>query len=128
MRSATRALGITAAVSVLAAVSGCNVFDNLSDRLKTCMDTPIDLINSEQTRSAVNIVGPEEAIVPENLLQSGQSRRISLCIERGNRKRFRVEQDGTVLAVVNCVASFSNYETRVLSVIWTPRGLTCENW
>jgi len=128
MRSASRALGIAALMGTLAVVPGCNLFDDLSDHFKTCEDVPVDLINSEQTRSSVNIAGPEEAFLPENLLASGRSRRISLCIERGDRKRFRVEQNGDVIAALNCVASRSSYEARAVSVIWTPRGLTCEDW
>ena len=128
MRSLGRALRGVAALGALVAVSGCGVFDDLSDRFKTCEDTPVDLINSEQTRFAVNIAGPEEEFKPENLLESGRSRRIFLCLERGNRKRFRVEQDGQVVAVVNCVASYSSYETRVVAVVWTPGGIVCQGW
>jgi len=128
MRSFGRALTIVTAAGVWLTASGCNVFDDLSDRFKTCDDTPVDLVNSEQTRFPVNIAGPEEGFLPENVLPSGGSRRIFLCLERGNRKRFRVEQEGTIVAVVNCVASYSSYETRVVSVVWTPTGIVCEGW
>ena len=128
MRGLGRALGTLTAAGLLLAASGCNVFNDLTDRFKTCEDTPVDLVNSEQTRFAVNIAGPEEDFNPDLLLQSGSSRRIYLCLEKGNRKKFRVERDGTVIAVVNCVASHSSYETRTVSVIWTPTGITCEGW
>lgn len=128
MRALSRAVRIGTAAGVLLAASGCNVFDDLTDRFKTCEDTPVDLINDQQTRHAVNIAGPEEDFRPENLLESGQQRRILLCLERGNRKRFRVEQDGQVVAVVNCVASHSSYETRTVIVRWTPTGISCEGW
>lgn len=128
MRSLGRAFTIVTAAGVFAAATGCGVFDDLSDRFKTCEDTPVDLVNSEQTRVEVNIAGPEEQFHPENVLPSGHSRRIFLCLERGNRKRFRVEQNGQIVAVVNCVASHSSYETRVVSVVWTPTGIVCEGW
>jgi hypothetical protein len=128
MRALSRALTMVIAAGVCLAAPGCNVFDDLSDRFKTCEDTPVDLVNSEQTRFAVNIAGPEEDFLPENVLESGDSRRIFLCLERGNRKRFRVEQDGRIVAVVNCVASYSSYETRVVSAVWTPTGIVCEGW
>src|SRR5512138_2785540 len=106
MRSPGRAgsLSITA-LAALAAV-GCN----LSDRLRTCEHVPVDLVNDPQTRAVVNIAGPEEAFLPENRLDSGASRRIVLCLERGDRKKFRAEQNGVVVAVANCVASLSTYE------------------
>jgi hypothetical protein len=128
MRSLSRAFTLVTAAGVLFAAAGCNVFDDLNDRFKTCEDTPVDLVNSEQTRFPVNIAGPEEDFLPENVLASGASRRIYLCLERGNRKRFRVEQNGQIVAVVNCVASYSSYETRVVSVVWTPTGIVCEGW
>jgi len=128
MRGWSRAFGFLVATAVWLAASGCNVFDDLTDRFKTCEDTPVDLVNSMQTRFAVNIAGPEEDFHANNRLESGESRRIYLCLERGNRKRFRVEQDGNVVAVVNCVASHSSYETRTVSVVWTPTGVVCEGW
>jgi hypothetical protein len=117
-----------AAAAVLAATAGCGIFDDLSDRFKTCDDTPVDLVNSQQTRNAVNIAGPEEDFRPENVLESGASRRIFLCLEKGNRKRFRVEENGQVVAALNCVASRASYEARVVQVIWTPTGLVCKDW
>ena len=126
MRS--QGLGVGMAVAMLAVGTGCGVFDDLSDRFKTCEDTPVDLINSEQTRATVNIAGPEEGFREENELLSGRSRRIFLCLERGDRKRFRVEREGQVIAAVNCVASLSSYEARTVSVIWTPAGLRCDGW
>lgn len=128
MRSFRRVLMTLTAAGVLLATGGCGVFDDLSDRFKTCEDTPVDLVNSEQTRFAVNIAGPEEDFHPDNVIQSGHSRRIFLCLERGNRKRFRVQQGDQIVAVVNCVASHSSYETRVVSVVWTPTGIVCEGW
>jgi len=128
MRSWSRALTTVMAAGVLFSAAGCGVFDDLSDRFKTCEDTPVDLVNSEQTRFPVNIAGPEEDFHPDNVIQSGHSRRIFLCLERGNRKRFRVEQAGQIVAVVNCVASHSSYETRIVSVVWTPTGIVCEGW
>jgi hypothetical protein len=126
MRS--RGLVVVAALGTLLGGMGCGVFDDLSERFKTCEDTPVDLVNSQQTREEVHIVGPEEVITEENHMASGASRTIYLCIERGDRKRFRVERDGEIIAVVNCVASYSSYETRRVSVIWTPSGLACEGW
>jgi hypothetical protein len=121
-------LRVGMAVVMLVVGTGCGVFDDLADRFKTCEETPVDLVNSQQTRAAVNIAGPEEDFRPENELESGGSRRIFLCLEKGDRKRFRVEREGQVIAAVNCVASHSSYEARTVSVVWTPAGIRCEGW
>jgi len=125
-----RLRGLRAGTVLIALVlgTGCGVFDDLSDRFKTCEETPVDIVNSQQTRAAVHIAGPEEDFSDQNRLESGASRRISLCLERGDRKRFRVMRDGVVLEATNCVASYSSYEARTVSVVWTPSGIRCEGW
>jgi len=128
MRSLSRVVRLATAGAVLMGAGGCGIFDDLSDRFKTCDDTPVVLVNSQQTRVAVNIAGPEEEFKPENELESGQSRTISLCLEKGNRKRFRVLENGVVVVALNCVASRSSYEARSVRVVWTPTGLLCQDW
>src|SRR5437764_1292179 len=109
MRS--RRFVLVAALGTLLGGTACGVFDDLDDRFKSCRDTPVDLINSEQTVEEVHIVGPDEFINEDNHMKSGASRTISMCIERGDRVKFRVERDGDIIAMVNCVASRSSYET-----------------
>jgi hypothetical protein len=128
MRAWSRVGRILAAAGVASATQGCGIFDDLSDRFKTCDDTPVDLVNSQQTRNSVTIAGPEEDFKPEYELASGASRRIHLCLEEGDRKRFRVLENGVVVVALNCVASRSSYEARTVQVVWTPTGLVCRDW
>jgi hypothetical protein len=128
-RGLNRGSGIAAAFGLLVVGAGCGVFEDLSDRLKTCEDTAVVLLNDPQTRETVNLIGPDEVFGGQNLLASGHSRRISLCLERGDRKEFRVGRNNVEeVAVVNCVASLSSYDSRTVTVAWTPLGIECRNW
>jgi hypothetical protein len=121
--------GLLTAALIFAVTAGCEVFEDIGDRFKTCEDTSIVLTNSQQTRVAVNIIGPEEVFAQENLLESGQSRNIVLCMDHGDRKLFQVRQGGEIVESVNCVASHDSYTGRPKpSVVWTQDDLLCENW
>lgn len=127
-RWSERRIGIVAAAFGLAALSGCNTFENLKDRFKTCQDTIVVLTNSPQTIVPVNLIGPDETFAPTNLLRSGESRELFLCLEKGDRKLFQVWREGQEVAAVNCVASLADYLAHHPAVLWTPEGIMCDGW
>lgn len=92
----------------------------------------VDLVNSPQTIASFHIVTEDESPTSENLLASGASRRIPMCLEKGYRKKFRVFRANDFapgpLADVFCVAGKSSYESTIPSVVWTPVGFSCQNW
>jgi len=108
---------------------GC---DWVQDRFRSCGHLQVDLANSMQTSDSVHVLAEEERAVEATLLVSGSSRRILLCVERGDAKRFRaLTADGQqTLAVSNCVVSRGRYEyeAAVSRVVWYTDGLACENW
>jgi hypothetical protein len=120
-----------AAAACAASLAGCGLVDPLDDRLKTCRDARVDLVNSQQTLGPVHLAAEEEVFSEATWLPSGASRRITLCLERGDRKGFRAgDRGGAVLAAATCVAerTSSAYESTVVRVVWTPAGLLCEGW
>jgi hypothetical protein len=123
----TRALRAAAAAICVLAASGC---DWLDDRLQTCGYMRVDLTNSEQSIDPVSVLTEAEKPFPEAVLASGSSRRLEMCVERGDAKRFRAMRRDETLATANCVVSRHRYEyeTTVARVVWDPRGLVCENW
>ncbi len=123
--SGTRGALLLAGMALSAA--GCGY---LEDRLKTCQDTPVELINSDQTLGPIHLLAPGESATSETLLQSGQTRRVFLCLDRGGSQRFRAQQSGDPqpVAASNCVATRATYEAARPRVLWTPVGLRCEGW
>ena len=121
-----RSLGLACALIGLLA-AGC---DFLQDRLRSCGHMQVDLLNSQQSIEPVSILAEGEQPFPEAVLASGAARRIVVCVERGDAKRFRAVRGGDTLAIANCVVSRARYEyeTTVARVVWDPRGLSCENW
>ena len=115
------------AIALLGA-GGCDVFDDLSDRFKTCEDTVVVMTNDPQTRGTISMIAPDEVFGDQAVLASGHSREVSLCLERGDRKRFRVAENGVEIAAVNCVASLANYETARPTVVWIKDKIRCDNW
>lgn len=108
--------------------SGCGF---LEDRFKSCDDVRVDLVNDDQTLGPFHIVAEEERPGPENLLQSGDARRISQCLDKGYRKEFRVFRPNDFSAPIanaKCAASHTSYESIVPRVRWTPIGIICDNW
>jgi len=106
---------------------GC---EYLEDRFKTCRDTRVDLVNSDQSLAAMHIVGPNERATDATLLEPRQTRRTMQCLERGDTRKYRAIPPGQwdPVAIVNCVAANASYEGDVLEVVWTVRGFRCEGW
>jgi hypothetical protein len=124
----THAIGILA-VGVLLGLSGCDAVDNLKDRFKTCQDTVVFLENNPQSIHPVYILGPDEPFFLGSRLRPAEQRPLSLCLEKGDHKHFRVyAEDGSLIAASDCAASLSNYEAQHPVVSWTPDGLTCIGW
>lgn len=106
--------------------------DWLQDRFRTCGHLQVDLTNSMQSIGPVHVLAHEELASDATLLASGSSRRILLCVERGDAKRFRALTSNGLqtLAVSNCTVSRGRYEyeATISRVVWYPSGLACENW
>jgi hypothetical protein len=119
-----------AVLAALAAAStGCDgISDYLTNRFKTCDDVRADLINSEQSRFPIYLTGPGEDRSDSTFLESGQKRSISLCLERGDAKRFLAHDQSQVVATINCVAFKASYEGSFVKVIWSPAGFICQDW
>ena len=124
-----RRKGLPAAAAALASLLWPSC-DWVQDRFRQCGHMQVALLNSEQSIDPVQILAEGEQHSAEAVLASGASRGLSLCVERGDAKRFRALRGATVLAVANCVVSRARYEyeTTVARVVWDPRGLVCENW
>lgn len=120
---------LLAAALITTALCGLGC-EYVNDRFRTCKDLAIDLVNSQQNREAVNLIAEDETFTADNLVAEGASRRRILCVERGDRKRFRAGRNGEVLGVVNCVVSKAafQYEVGSARVVWGPTGFVCENW
>lgn len=120
--------GPRAALAALLLTS--NACDWLHDRFRACGHQTVELLNSDQAIQPVMILAEEESESAEAELVSGASRRLELCVERGDAKRFRARRGGETLAVANCTVSRSRYEyeATVVRVVWDARGLACENW
>jgi hypothetical protein len=112
------------ALTVLATL-GCDFF---RDHLKTCRDTRVQIVNSQQTLSPIAIAGPNEDFTAESVLASGASRSIGLCLDRGDRAEFRASRDHVVIASISCVVIASPGENVTPSVVWTLQGFRCEGW
>jgi hypothetical protein len=121
--------GAATIVGLACALSSCDWLNEIDDRLKSCHDCEVRLVNDEQTIAPVHIIGPKEGVRTDTLLQSGQSRGLVLCLDLGHGYNFRVEsEDGRELAAVKCPASRSSYDGITPSVVWTPIGLRCIDW
>ena len=116
-----------ALAALLLTTGGC---DWLHDRFRECGHQTVELLNSEQSIGPVAILAEGERDSDEAVLASGASRRLELCVERGDAKRFRAVRGGETLAVANCTVSRSRYqyEATIVRVVWDARGLVCENW
>ena len=115
------------ALACLTGLGGC---DFVEDHLRTCGSLRVDLTNSQQARLPVHLAAETESFSADTLLVSGASRRIVLCVERGDRRAFRALRDGEVIGATTCVVSKARheYESSIARVIWAPGGFRCENW
>jgi hypothetical protein len=120
------------AVSVLAVLAhgSCNLLDWAQDRTRNCERLSIDLVNRSLVALPVNIAPDSEPYGDVNLLRAGQTRRISECVEEGNRKRFRAGRGGVTLDIANCVVAREDFqrEFETARVVWDVERLYCENW
>ena len=122
--------GIRIAPALLALVSlGCS----LEQRLKSCRDLRIDLVNALPSEGPVHIAAEGEPLSDSTLLPAiagGSSRSIVECVERGDSKRFRAAYGTQVVAVVACTVSHSSsdLEGATARVVWGKQGLACEGW
>ena len=104
-----------------------------------------DIRGADSTKAAVRLtIVPSEG--PVHIAQEGEAlsndvtllpavaggstRSISVCGERGDRKRFRAAYGNVVVATATCVVSHSTEELESITarVVWTNQGLLCENW
>jgi hypothetical protein len=109
------------------APAGC---DYLEDRLITCTDLRVDLVNSRQSGSGVYIAAEGEGATPETYLDPGATRRILECVRKGDRRTYRAFRDTELIGQATCVVS-RNREALgavVSRVEWVPGGFRCENW
>jgi hypothetical protein len=125
-----RELPLLPLLLVLACLTGLGGCDLVEDHLRTCGSLRVDLTNSQQARLPVHLAAENESFSADTLLASGASRRIVLCVERGDRKAFRAMRDGDVIGATTCVVSKARqeYESSIARVIWAPGGFRCENW
>jgi hypothetical protein len=127
--------GRTASVLLMAALGalgpGCN---DLENRLKTCRDFRVDLVNALPSEGAVHIAQEGEALSNDVTLlparAGGSSRTISVCAERGDRKKFIAAYGIVQVDTATCVVSHATEELEVVSarVAWTNQGLVCQDW
>jgi hypothetical protein len=122
-----QALRATAAAGLLLALPGC---DFVQDRFRECRHLRIDLENRGGSGQPVNLVLEGERYGDENLVPWLASRRVEVCAERGDVKRFRAGRGDQTLAISNCVVTRPTYEYEhtVARVVWDRGELGCENW
>jgi hypothetical protein len=123
----TRFAVVACLLAVAVATPGC---DWVQDRFRTCGHVTVEMRVDRQNRFEAHVAAHEEEFSAATLLQPGQSRRIALCLERGDRVRFRSEQFGAVNRVSTCVYSKNRIEAEftTVRVVLYPDQLACENW
>ena len=126
MRTAPLAVAVTAVI----AHASCNLFEWAEDRARACDVVQIDLVNRSLVAEPVNIAIEGEPFANANLLLAGQTRRLTECVEEGDRRRFRAGRGGVTLDDANCVVSREAHELEfeVARVVWDVEELYCENW
>lgn len=122
-----RRLVKTMALAALLALPGC---DWVQDRFRECRHLRIDLENRGGSGQPVNLVLEGERYANENLVPWLSSRRVEVCAERGDVKRFRAGRSDETLAIANCVVTRPTYEyeNNVARVVFDRERLDCENW
>ena len=122
----------SAALLALALAGGlsCNSLEN---RLKTCRDLRVDLVNALPSEGPVHIARDGEGLNETTLLPAvpgGSTRTISVCVERGDRQGFVAAYGNTIVARANCVVTrgAEELESATSRVAWRNQGLLCEGW
>ena len=115
------------ALAGLVFLPGC---DFVQDRFRECRHLRIDLENRGGSGQSVNLVLEGERFGDDNVVPWLASRRVEVCAERGDVKRFRAGRSDQTLAIANCVVTRPTYEyeTNVARVVWDRGELGCENW
>jgi hypothetical protein len=120
-------------VLVLAAAGALAACGPLDERLKTCRDLRLELVNALASEGPIHIALEGEGLSTATLLPAvpgGSTRSLTVCVEKGDRKRFRAAQGDTVVGVATCVVSrtANDLEAASARVVWTKAGLVCEGW
>jgi hypothetical protein len=125
-----RGAGAPLTAALLLTVLAVPSCDYLDDRLKSCSDLQIDLVNSRQSIQGVSIAAEGEGAGPETYLEPGATRRTVECVRKGDRRTYRVFEGTSVVAQATCVVSRSReaLDAVVARVEWLPGGLRCQNW
>jgi hypothetical protein len=114
---------------LLVTLPGCQY---LQDRVRECAHVQVDLVHLRLQGQPVNLVPEHEPYSNENLVYPGQTRSLTLCVERGDIKRFRVGLGQNTIAITNCAVSRATYEyeaTGPLRVVFTDHDtLECQGW
>lgn len=115
------------ALAGLVVLPGC---DWVQDRFRECEHLRIDLENQGNSGEAVHIAPEGESFGAENLVPWLSSRRVEVCVERGDVKRFRAGFAGGTIYIANCVVTRATYEYEfnTARVVFDRDLLTCENW
>lgn len=127
-----RAVWTAAALAL--ALGGSVACDSLENRLKTCRTLRVDLVNALPSEGAVHIAAESEPLSNDVTLlpavPGGSTRSIELCVEKGDRKRFRAAYGNVIVAEATCVVSRTADELQAATarVVWGNRGLLCEGW
>lgn len=122
-----RRLAPGAGLLVMLLTGGC---DWVQDRFRECRHIDVDLKNMPLGNAPLNMIMEGEELSTDNLVGGGASRRVSICAERGDRKRFYAARGGEFLGVVNCVLSRDPHEyiATVARVVWDADHFVCENF
>jgi hypothetical protein len=123
-----------AALAVLALGAGGLSCNSLEGRLKTCRDLRLQLVNALPSEGPVHIALDGEQLSNDVTLlpatPGGSTRELQVCVERGDRKRFRAAYGTRVVATATCVVSRNTQELQSATarVVWRNEGLLCEGW
>ncbi len=127
MRPFARAFVVAGAGAVVLPLPGC---DTIQDRFRECRHVTVELRTDRQAVVGANLIAENEAVTAATFVAPGDSRRIELCVERGDRKRFLAFRDSRPVAQATCTVSFSKTgaETARPQVVLQPAGLACLDW
>ena len=127
--SVIRSMARAFSLFLLVTLPGCQY---LQDRVRECDHVQVDLVHLRLQGEPVNLVPEHEPYSTGNLVYPGQTRSLTLCVERGDIKRFRVGIGQRTIAITNCAVSRATYEyeaTGPLRVVFTDHDtLECQGW